>query len=509
MGIEITAECDLESAPQARNLPVCLPDTDLLEQLRLEKRRAEHSHAPLSLLLIFRDDNPHGPSSIQDLLEPLRNLVRKTDRVHSKDPDTLALLLPDTDAAGAELLKRKLASNPACHSCAILTATYPASVLILSFPSGAKYRPGLQGWLRSEFFPPPQPGPRGSGLLPPADFLQRVRLEKRRAERSRRPLSITLVQVPAENLAESGPSAEWLAALGTAARDIAVIGQVGAGTLGILFPDTDAKGAEAILQNLLDRPEYHSTRRYTATYPYQLFELLTDTTRHRPELDLLFLDEGSEPSGMPRFLKRGLDILGSLSGIILLSPLLLAVGLAVKATSPGPALFSQIRLGKRGARFRLYKFRSMYRDMDDRIHRDYVRQLIQGNLAAIDQGESEQPLYKIKSDPRVTRIGRILRKTSLDELPQLFNVLKGDMSLVGPRPALPYEAEQYQPWQLRRILEIKPGITGLWQVEGRSKTSFDEMVRLDLRYIENWSLGLDLKLLLKTVKVVLQCRGAC
>jgi lipopolysaccharide/colanic/teichoic acid biosynthesis glycosyltransferase len=155
-----------------------------------------------------------------------------------------------------------------------------------------------------------------------------------------------------------------------------------------------------------------------------------------------------------------------------------------------------------------YKFRSMHCDADDQIHRDFVSSLIKGHHDLINQQDALDPLFKIKSDPRVTAVGRIIRQTSIDELPQLFNVLKGDMSLVGPRPPLPYEAVEYQSWHLRRILEIRPGITGLWQVEGRSKVSFDEMVRMDLRYIKNRSLVYDLKLLLKTVKVVLRQKGA-
>jgi lipopolysaccharide/colanic/teichoic acid biosynthesis glycosyltransferase len=145
---------------------------------------------------------------------------------------------------------------------------------------------------------------------------------------------------------------------------------------------------------------------------------------------------------------------------------------------------------------------------DDSIHRQYVQNLIKGDNAKVNQQTGTDPLYKIKSDPRVTSVGRLIRKTSIDELPQLFNVLKGDMSLVGPRPPLPYEAENYRSWHLRRVLDIKPGITGLWQVEGRSKVSFDEMVRLDLRYIRSCSLALDLRILLKTVLVVLTCDGA-
>src|SRR6202165_2451708 len=187
---------------------------------------------------------------------------------------------------------------------------------------------------------------------------------------------------------------------------------------------------------------------------------------------------------------------------------MLIIAAAIRITSSGPVIFKQARLGKRGVPFVFYKFRSMSVNADDRIHRAYVASLISGDHEGINQGNTAKPLYKLKSDPRVTRVGRVIRKTSMDELPQLFNVLKGDMSLVGPRPPIPYEAEKYEAWHLRRILEIRPGITGLWQVEGRSKTSFDDMVRLDLRYIRDCSLMLDLKILIKTVKVVLRCDGA-
>jgi lipopolysaccharide/colanic/teichoic acid biosynthesis glycosyltransferase len=176
-------------------------------------------------------------------------------------------------------------------------------------------------------------------------------------------------------------------------------------------------------------------------------------------------------------------------------------------TSPGAALFKQQRLGRFGAPFEIYKFRSMSAKNDDKAHREYVAKLIQGNLAEINQGDAANPVYKMTRDPRITKVGHFIRKTSIDELPQLFNVLKGDMSLVGPRPPLRYEAEKYQVWHLRRILEVRPGITGLWQVIGRSTTSFDEMVRLDLRYIREWSFWMDVKILLGTVRVVIMRSG--
>jgi exopolysaccharide biosynthesis polyprenyl glycosylphosphotransferase len=215
-----------------------------------------------------------------------------------------------------------------------------------------------------------------------------------------------------------------------------------------------------------------------------------------------------ESHGFQIALKRGMDIRGSLVGLILFSPLMLVTAIAIKITSPGPIIFKQSRLGMKGARFPFYKFRSMHWNVDDRIHREYVTNLIKGEPEKINQGAEETPLFKMKSDPRVTRFGKIIRKTSIDELPQFFNVLKGEMSLVGPRPPLTYEVEKYEPWHLRRILDVKPGITGLWQVSGRSTISFNEMIRLDLRYAQNWSLWLDLKILLKTVRALIPSRSA-
>ena len=208
------------------------------------------------------------------------------------------------------------------------------------------------------------------------------------------------------------------------------------------------------------------------------------------------------------FIKRTIDIIGSLFGIVVFSPLMLLVALAVKLSSRGPALFKQRRLGHLGIPFTFLKFRSMRTDCNDKIHQEYVTNLIEGKIEEIDNWEKDKPLFKHDTDPRITKIGNILRKTSLDELPQLFNVLKGDMSLVGPRPPIPYEVEIYRNWHFRRILEVKPGITGLWQVSGRSKTTSDEMVRLDLSYVNNRSILFDLKILLKTIGAVFNIEGA-
>jgi exopolysaccharide biosynthesis polyprenyl glycosylphosphotransferase len=208
-----------------------------------------------------------------------------------------------------------------------------------------------------------------------------------------------------------------------------------------------------------------------------------------------------------QWIKRSIDIIGSLCALILLSPFLILVAVVIKLTSKGPILFKQQRLGQYGARFTFLKFRSMYFQSDAKIHQNYVKQFISGNHDQAQPG-GQSGVYKIQDDPRVTPVGRFLRKTSLDELPQFLNVLKGEMSLVGPRPPIPYEVETYELWHRRRFLEVKPGITGLWQVEGRSRTRFDEMVRLDLKYARTWSPWLDIKILLRTPTAVLRGDGA-
>jgi lipopolysaccharide/colanic/teichoic acid biosynthesis glycosyltransferase len=171
-------------------------------------------------------------------------------------------------------------------------------------------------------------------------------------------------------------------------------------------------------------------------------------------------------------------------------------------------LFCQDRLGQYGTKFKVLKFRSMRTDCDSKIHEAYVNQFIAGKVDGSGVSSSDKPVFKIQADPRITKVGNFLRKTSLDELPQFWNVLMSDMSLVGPRPPVAYEYRAYNVWHRRRVLEIKPGITGLWQVEGRSRTRFDEMVRLDLKYARTWSIWLDLKILLQTPGAVLTGEGA-
>jgi lipopolysaccharide/colanic/teichoic acid biosynthesis glycosyltransferase/GGDEF domain-containing protein len=332
----------------------------------------------------------------------------------------------------------------------------------------------------------------------------------------------------------------------------------------ILLIDTCAEGAKSFINKILsifdqyfdsaDKKVYLKIIKSitTSTYPlseefdYDTIEadlkmVLNSTPRKKPSeelppkmyrdsLDLNFerhmipLSNGSLTLSSPIFLdisdptsrqaiyrvaKRAIDIIGAVSGLLFLSPLFLLCALAVKLTSKGPVLFKQTRVGQFGKRFTFIKFRTMFHNCDSKIHQDYVEKLIEGDEGqSLNMGSEEKPLYKLNDDPRVTKIGEFLRKTSLDELPQFFNILMGDMSLVGPRPAISYEVKKYKHWHLRRVLETKPGLTGLWQVNGRSNTDFNTMVRLDLQYIKNQSIPFDILILLKTFKSVLKRDGA-
>lgn len=208
------------------------------------------------------------------------------------------------------------------------------------------------------------------------------------------------------------------------------------------------------------------------------------------------------------FLKRALDIAGSVAGLAVFSPLFLVISILIKLDSKGPAFFRQRRVGRYGREFDFLKFRTMRVNNSPEVHQQYVEKLINGQQPGGETPAGAKPVYKIVNDPRVTRVGRFLRRSSLDEMPQFLNVLKGEMSLVGPRPPLPYEVACYRSWHRRRVIEVKPGITGLWQVNGRSRTTFDEMVRLDLQYIREQSLWLDLKILVKTPAAILSGEGA-
>jgi lipopolysaccharide/colanic/teichoic acid biosynthesis glycosyltransferase len=338
-------------------------------------------------------------------------------------------------------------------------------------------------------------------------FLGKLEREKRRADRSKSPLSIVRYQLQVDDQVR-GTAERLVDVLRASCRETDTLGEFDVGAVGVLLPGTGEDGARVFVRKLAERTSDLRVSVSVTTYPDDAFGNIAKG-QGIPDEAAAFVDDGAVPTRtVEDAIKRLLDVLLSVSLLFALAPLMIGTAIAVAATSRGPVIFRQPRLGKGGVPFDFYKFRSMHQSNDDSIHRAFVANLIQGKHADINQQSSADPLFKIKHDPRVTSVGRFIRSTSIDELPQLFNVLKGDMSLVGPRPPLSYEAAQYQSWHLRRILEVRPGITGLWQVEGRSRVSFDEMVRMDLRYIKQRSLALDFKLLVRTVSVVLARQGA-
>ncbi len=346
-------------------------------------------------------------------------------------------------------------------------------------------------------------------------FAHLLSLERRRVERSRRPFALMLIDGSTLCLAERGSVIleQVAVALSSSIRETDICGWYKErSVIGVILTEIGLADTAAMRSAMLSK--VHPVLQTKLT-PNQIAGI--HISFHVFPEDVGFQDGGSGDTKLhlypdlrpkniaektSRFIKRGIDFAASLTALILLSPLLLIIAAAIKLTSKGPVLFKQERIGQYGQRFTFLKFRSMYFMNDPKIHQEYVTRLIRG------KDECKQPdgnggVYKLNSDPRITAVGRFLRKTSLDELPQFFNVLRGDMSLVGPRPPIPYEIEVYDIWHRRRFLEARPGITGLWQVRGRSRLKFDEMVRLDLRYIRNWSLGLDFRILLQTPRVVL------
>jgi lipopolysaccharide/colanic/teichoic acid biosynthesis glycosyltransferase len=212
-----------------------------------------------------------------------------------------------------------------------------------------------------------------------------------------------------------------------------------------------------------------------------------------------------QPGRVARLLARAVDAVVAGLLIVLLAPLFLVISLAVRLESPGPALFRQRRVGRDATHFEMFKFRTMHDKSDPGLHEHFVRDMIVNRVRGKHQGEAQ--VFKIHPDPRITRVGRLLRRTSLDELPQLFNILRGEMSFVGFRPPIPYELSSYPDWYFRRF-DSKPGITGLWQVSGRNQCSYEEMICLDIEYVNRRSWRFDLVLLVRTVGVVISGRGA-
>jgi exopolysaccharide biosynthesis polyprenyl glycosylphosphotransferase len=349
---------------------------------------------------------------------------------------------------------------------------------------------------------------RMENLLPQPFFVDEFERCKRRSERTKLPFSIILIRFKDLNSGVRWANNKFVKAVQKLVRESDILGFLGEDTVAVLLPDTCQEGLKCCLQKIVACSTDQQFQITFGTYPDQVFDSLSQANQAQVESFPLFLDVDVQIDSRQAFVKRAVDIFGSLLALILFFPVMCLTAILIKIDSPGPVILPQIRLGRKGAPFVMYKFRSMHSNQKDDIHREYVSNFIKGNIGKNQTSNVQEVLFKIKADPRVTRVGKFIRKTSIDELPQLYNVLKGDMSLVGPRPPLYYEASKYEAWHLRRILEMKPGMTGLWQVEGRSRTTFEEMVRLDVQYIRRWSLLGDLQILFKTIKVVVLCNGA-
>jgi lipopolysaccharide/colanic/teichoic acid biosynthesis glycosyltransferase len=347
---------------------------------------------------------------------------------------------------------------------------------------------------------------RSRYLLDEALFRNSLLRECKQADRYEEPFGIALVTL-APRLRGPSSSAHVADALRAVARDADLTGWFEQGVVvGLIRSGASAKPAETAecLEHLL---EGELDRRLGADAANCNVRAGIYSPHAGPEALPLLETAGRVSGVVHRAAKRALDIIGSAVLLAVASPLFLAVAAVVKWNSKGPVLFCQKRVGRHGRPFVMLKFRTMQAGADEEIHQDYVSRYIKGWVGDESQAAA-RPVFKLVGDPRVTTVGHWLRRSSLDELPQFWNVLKGEMSLVGPRPPLPYEVNCYKPWHLRRVLEAKPGITGLWQVTGRGRTTFDEMVRLDIRYAKDQSLWLDLKILLATPRAVVSGSGA-
>jgi lipopolysaccharide/colanic/teichoic acid biosynthesis glycosyltransferase len=379
-------------------------------------------------------------------------------------------------------------------------------------------RSGIDSNLVSPPFTPVTAGERE--VLNEEAFQRMIAVERKRTERSRKPFLLMLLD--AGNHQGSGKNGKALdsivPALRSSTRETDVIGWYkDRATVGVIFTGLLADDKNSILSTILTRVSTTLRDKLTFEQSNQVsisFHFFPDDWDHdisgRPSNPALYPDLSSRDNGRRSLLgiKRLMDIVGSALALIICTPLFLMMALAIKASSKGPVFFRQQRIGQYGRRFTFLKFRSMHINNDPSVHREYVTKLIAGQAEREASNGKGEGVYKLTNDRRVTRVGKFLRRTSLDELPQLLNVLEGDMSLVGPRPAIPYEVAAYDTWHRRRVLEVKPGITGSWQVNGRSRVKFDEMVRLDLQYARSWSPWMDINILMRTPAAVFRGDGA-
>ena len=347
-----------------------------------------------------------------------------------------------------------------------------------------------------------------------------VSLERKRAERARASFLLVLLDLTAflEDNKCKKLLPQILSSLSAIIRETDTIGWHKSGSmLGILFMDISTAKRDSIVGGLLSRASgfLYNDLRFDqfnlVTVSHHVFPEEWDCdVAQRPSHPKLYpdIEKRDQTSKTYLWMKRATDIFGSALGLLVFAPVFLIIAALIKLGSKGPVFFRQQRIGQFGEPFKFLKFRSMQAGNDSKVHQDYMKQLISGTAERQPTNGNGNGVYKLTQDSRVTPIGAFLRRTSLDELPQLYNVLRGEMSLVGPRPAIPYEVKAYDIWHRRRVLDAKPGITGLWQVSGRSRIGFDEMVRLDVRYSVKRSFWLDIKILLLTPCAVIMGEGA-
>jgi len=358
------------------------------------------------------------------------------------------------------------------------------------------------------------------GVLSEGAFHRMISLERKRTERSRKPFLLMLLDTGNHPQPDKNRKVldKILSALSLSTRETDITGWYKNNcVVGVMFTEFGVDDRNTILSTLMTRVSETLRTNLSSQHFNQIsisFHLFPEEWNHdipeRPSNPTLYPDLTRRDNAKKFFcvVKRIMDIAGSGLALLLFTPVLLAIAIAIKLTSKGPVFFRQKRVGQHGEQFVFLKFRSMYVNNDASVHKAYVKQLIAGSAPSHPGNGNGDGVYKLTRDSRITRVGAFLRRTSLDELPQFVNVLKGEMSLVGPRPAIAYEVEAYDIWHRRRVLEAKPGITGLWQVNGRSRIKFDDMVRLDLRYAKTWSPWMDLKILLRTPGAVAFGDGA-
>jgi lipopolysaccharide/colanic/teichoic acid biosynthesis glycosyltransferase len=361
---------------------------------------------------------------------------------------------------------------------------------------------------------------RRQSMLGETAFHRMIALERKRTERSRKPFLLMLLNANGGLASDQKKEllAKTLSLLSARTRETDATGWYKSeSVVGVMFTEIAPEDRNTIVGTILGRVSENLRSNLShqqfdqVSLSFYIFPDDWDQQNPGPPATPTLYPDVARRGGERKFsslVKRAMDIAGSAMLLVVLSPVFTALALAIRLSSKGPVFYRQQRIGHYGKPFVLLKFRSMHMDNDAAEHRNYVRQLIAGEAERHPASGTGEGVYKLASDPRITRVGSFLRRASIDELPQLINVLKGDMSLVGPRPPIDYEVQEYDAWHLRRLLEAKPGLTGLWQVSGRSRVSFDDMVRLDLRYARTCTPWLDLKILLQTPKAVIAGDGA-